>query len=786
MLKNIVVLPALNNQYELNDFLTRTSWHLSIIKNLHLTIYITDNNLSFDNFTIPDGFHKPNNEGIYDFLSCIDLVVVDNSGYLKKNLISNATAILKLKESNDELDYFLKKYSSSPIYRVDPDKVRQEGSFYIQCAFDLIENKNYLINQLKIKFSKFSKELGKFSSAWVLATGPSVEKFINYDYDSSLVIACNSTILDNKLVEHCQPKILVFADPIFHFGVSEYAGKFREIVKKRLSESNITIIVPIKYYSLLISKFPEYESRIIAIPFSNEIDFNFDLENSFLVKTTSNILTLLLLPVASHFSDNINILGCDGRSLDDDSYFWGHGKSVQINDKMANIKKVHPGFFNIDYNEYYFEHCHTLDNLLLAGERKGKKYIHRASSYIPTFQSRCSHLRPKKSFMQDSCVILEPDGVGLDGHYVGWHNQLIEQLKNEGYSPLVFCSKKQDPSLYNCATTRVFTSHSWGISRADWCYHHNFYENNSFQRFFSELEDALNFNELSVTIFIYYGSAQILYGLHQLRKKMKAKNIKITISICLFHESAILNKNYLTPRFPSQAKTIIMEAVSQPESYVVSSVTNKLSNYIYDKFDIRIGTMPNPIPCDFLEDISIPNDNLNKNQLDCARIILPCLPRYEKGECLTKELFSALKQEKISNDEFKFRPLGMVVGDVNNVSFLDSNMSDIQYQKCLIESDIIIIPYLAPYFTYRTSGIIVDAMRAKKPIIVISNTWLSEIIRKYKFGLEISPRSYLSIISAINVIKKNYKFFKLNAELSYLKYSKENNWKKLVHIMFRY
>ena len=127
------------------------------------------------------------------------------------------------------------------------------------------------------------------------------------------------------------PRNLTFADPIFHFGVSEYANSFRTSCSQFLSKYvECVIIIPIKYYALAVSLFPAYQDRIIGIPFTKHKPINFEItEENFYTYTTSNILTLSLLPIATTFSKSVRLMVAMVK-VSDDSYFWSHGSSVRL------------------------------------------------------------------------------------------------------------------------------------------------------------------------------------------------------------------------------------------------------------------------------------------------------------------------------------------------------------------------------------------------------------------------------------------------------------------------
>lgn len=785
--KKIVFLPEISDVDDFFDTISRSAWHFSFLSNCEFIFFISDKSVSRESITVPEGFSDEVCSKVSGFLR--RSTFISDTDFQDSPYLSSPDAIIKWREGDSLLNDFLKKQVSCSIYRTDPSSVRQEGSFYIQCAFDILSDKQKLIEQSKIKFNDLYKSLGKFDCSWVLATGPSVEKYKDFEFSDALTIVCNSTILDDDLVNRCTPKILVFADPIFHFGVSEYAGEFRSVVRKRLESTDISIIVPFKYYALLISIFPEYEGRIIGVPFNKDIDFNLDIYESFCVKTTSNILTLLLLPVASTFSNTINILGCDGRSFDEDDYFWGHGKKVQINDKMENIQTVHPGFFKIDYNEYYFEHCHTLECLLSSGESIGKTYLHRFDSFIPALRDRNDLYKLESKFENKHCLLIEPDGIGETGHYVNWHNQISEELLKRNNKVTILCNKSQDTRLYVVNAIKTFTSHSWGISRSDWCFNKKFHEHSSYEKFFKELLSAIQSygheNDVTdLTLFCYYGSLQILSGLNSLRDSLKECGIKVNVSLCLFHESVILDKKILEPRVPPNARQILLESLARADEFRVAAVSDQLKSNLYQRLEVLTNVMPNPIPAG--TSVRKPAKSLGCSD-NSFRVVFPCGLREEKGANLVREFLTDVVRGEIDVSDFKILARkcdDIDLGGINTIEWIDDNLNDEQYLDLLESSDIIVIPYLAPQFTFRTSGIIVDAMYSGKPLIVIEGTWLADMTRKSLAGIAIKPYSSYSFMSAIKTIKENYEIASKHASGSFERYQQDNSWAKLVEIMF--
>ncbi|MCG7647558.1 hypothetical protein MHM87_18465 [Alteromonas sp. Cnat3-28] len=771
----VVFYPEFETLEQFNDIYYRAVWHFTHAIELNVEFMINPV-VDLAKRHIPKSFDSNILKQEESFFKKATFNNEPNK-FLKS--LEDSDVIMKWQET-EEVNSFLSKFKNKRVYRVDPGRVRQEGSFYIQCVFDTSTKLTIQSKESQAKFSNLCDKLGKYESSWILATGPSVEEYSKHSFEDSLVIACNSTVLDDDLFKKTSPKILVFADPIFHFGASRYAAEFRKIVLKRLETSDISIVIPLKYYSLLTSIFSKYTDRIIGLEFDNKIDFNLDLKSTFKVKTTSNILTLLLFPLATTFSKKVNVLGCDGRPFENDDYFWGHGKSVQINSEMDNIQEVHPGFFKIDYNEYYFEHCHILDVMIDKAVASGIKVRHLAPSHIPAL--RDTYEINSKGYTFDAAIILEPDGIGLNGHYVPWHNQLINELKQVTSNITVLCNKKQDVSLYTAEAVNTFTSHSWAISRSDWAKKKNFEEHASYQKFATELELYLADNKERlqgkvISIFCYYGSIQILNILNSIKRRARDFGFDLKVAICLFHESVILDDKQLAPVLPPQSRTILLEAQAQRDSYNVRAVTERLSHFLYDKIEVSTQHMANPLPAPA-------NSHIERETNAEFTVLFPCALRPEKGSAITQ---SFIAHTLLNPSQLKIvsRKLEHVdASKYESLSFIPENVTDDEYRMLLANSDLIVIPYLAPQFAYRTSGIIVDAMLAGKPVVTIQDTWLSDIVKKHKFGLSIKYLSPFSMVSAINTIKNNYDFFASNAKSAFMDYNESNSWAYLIRSMF--
>ncbi len=275
------------------------------------------------------------------------------------------------------------------VVRIDPHTGRYAGSHYLKIAerfFPALQQEYQRTSEAVFQRirTRCSGKLG-----YVFGTGPGLAHASAHDFSDGVSIACNSMVRNHALMERLKPPLIVVGDPIFHAGPSTYAAAFRAALIEALDRYDADLIVPLRDYHVYRAHLPaRFAERIAAVPFVAGETPNLDLAQSLSVTTTSNVLTLFLLPLAATFFEEIRIFGCDGRPLDQNSYFWSHDKASQFNEEMDAIQRAHPAFFAIDYDDYYLTHCNTLETWLAAAEAAGKRVSNHTPSFIPALIAR--------------------------------------------------------------------------------------------------------------------------------------------------------------------------------------------------------------------------------------------------------------------------------------------------------------------------------------------------------------------------------------------------------------
>lgn len=237
-------------------------------------------------------------------------------------------------------------------------------------------------------FERLERRASDTNRAYVFATGPSLDEAMEMSFEEEAIkVICNSIVRDEALLSHLDPDVLVFADPVFHFGPSKYASQFRSDMADTLRSYDCIAAVPERHRSLLEHHYPGLE--FVGVSESNDDDPVFPTKDRIKVTPTNNIMTWFMLPIASSLADEVYVVGADGRK-EDDSYFWEHNDDAQYDDElMRSAVDCHPAFFRDRvYTDYYDQHVETLSSYLEYGERRGIEYGSLTHSYVECLADR--------------------------------------------------------------------------------------------------------------------------------------------------------------------------------------------------------------------------------------------------------------------------------------------------------------------------------------------------------------------------------------------------------------
>lgn len=386
----IFVWPAFNSHQALDDFLTRFSWHFMPIANYISRVHVF----------VEQGDSEPAQPS-----SVLARRARECRNWFSGKLFIRPSSMFPEVPTQAALFSVVWKYDTPeqrkkpfpdcstasqlyklPIWRVDEENERFATSHFLKAGSEAIVLDNYR-SQSHQSFLRLARNFTQNHAA-VFGTGPSLSNAWKHDFAQVDTIAANSMVKNIGLLDHLKPKLIVCADPIFHAGASTYAEEFRHHLHFALKRYDCSLMVPERDRHIYQDYFAGEGFDIFSAPLVHRTNPNYDLCGDFSVTSTGNILTLFLLQVAFSLAHEVDIYGCDGRPQTENSYFWGHDKSAQLNEHMTDIQRAHPGFFKISYDEYYNEHCATLEHFLSFAEQNGRIVRSKTFSYIPALIAR--------------------------------------------------------------------------------------------------------------------------------------------------------------------------------------------------------------------------------------------------------------------------------------------------------------------------------------------------------------------------------------------------------------
>jgi len=254
-------------------------------------------------------------------------------------------------------------------------------------------NRNFFTDVSKKNFLSYQYQKSHKTKATCFVTGPSFSEYSKFEFNNNdLIVICNSIVKDHAFLEHTKgADILTFADPVFHFSFNEYAKVFRENMIFTFDKYKFFVTVPMHVFPVIYYNYPSLRNHLIGVVYKRrQQEYNIPSHDQLWVKDNANILTNLMIPMACAVSDQICIIGADGRKPDE-KYFWAHNSSVQFDNLMSAVFEAHPSFFrDRDYKDYYEQHCQCCDELLNHCEAFGKQFSVLTNSYIPAFNQRLS------------------------------------------------------------------------------------------------------------------------------------------------------------------------------------------------------------------------------------------------------------------------------------------------------------------------------------------------------------------------------------------------------------
>jgi hypothetical protein len=387
----------------------------------------------------------------------------------------------------------------------------------------------------------------------------------------------------------------------------------------------------------------------------------------------------------------------------------------------------------------------------------------------------------------DGIYMVEPFLVGFKGHYYNYVKSLYNIVDQKKLLFKIFvpknCATKitetipskrvfeklPDDSIFNTFVGRYFTA----------IFKYNFHMYNG-------LKNISNNSELNNKL-LFFGTIQhvhvfglIFWLLFTPKSKHPAK-IVLTLRLSIYRYDI---KRWSLISFWYIIGFNLLFIFRKKYNIKIISDSDGLVNEFSKITKFHIELLPIPHTS---ENINI--DKLIENRKD-NRVIFTSIgeARINKGFKLIYNSIEMLSsQENFNNILFKLHCYHKIndkeVADIiqilkeknySNVELIENNLTEEEYYKLLINSDVILIPYDYGIYAANTSGIFTESLSFGKVVVVTKGTWASNNL-SYGSGLEILDQDYNQLVDAIQNITIDFEKFKDEATSKSMEWNKYHN-----------
>ena len=119
---------------------------------------------------------------------------------------------------------------------------------------------------------------------------------------------------------------------------------------------------------------------------------------------------------------------------------------MQFDRELDRDRQVHPGFFDLDYGDYYDTHVASVEQIFLDLEQRGTAVVPRGSSHMLPLRRRKPVSQRSNSSTLDRCgtpmiVSIDGDWTGDFGHFGPWERALAIAAHAAGYGYATLASR---------------------------------------------------------------------------------------------------------------------------------------------------------------------------------------------------------------------------------------------------------------------------------------------------------------------------------------------------------
>lgn len=598
----------------------------------------------------------------------------------------------------------------------DGAKVAAAGHAKRLVNFQISSSRAAISSSLKFRLSKLDPaylvgqqellaSLGTWETSQVIGSGPSLEKALGSKFNGPRLTS-NLIVTNPSLFNVLQPKVHVATDPVAHFSLGDKALRFRHHLRKALVHNPELLVATSEHFApILIKEMPEIANRLLAVPWSKSGTWNFDLKSEYSVRPTSNVLTMLMLPLAATMSNTVEIFGADGRTGSHGAEFWKPSDLIEPGPNY-NDARQYIDFYSVANEKKHVEHLIEAREAALALFFEGKKL------HVPIKSEYFNSLGTGKVIIVSLCPFWKDEF----GHFRKWEKAQREAAFQMGYGYLTLANKELDTAEGNVFPWFRSKSPS-GVAQ----------ETISFLK---EAEMGLSGFD-RILVFDYFSSIA-----HAVELESHSKDFpKVEFIMNVMRSNGQLLRELIQPGIGPVTSEFLKLVPNAADGRAKNFEAIVDSGLIANLLRARGQRVPRVLP--FISpELEISSESSIKSQQgrNGVKVLIPSSSRPEKGhgklpqlirECLSCPQVSQVIIRITNANTRTSRTLQKIAKAEDRLRIVFGSLSVTEYNLMFEQADLVVIPYDPREFAVRTSGVLAEAAKRGLPFLVPQHTWMA-------------------------------------------------------------
>ena len=390
--------------------------------------------------------------------------------------------------------------------------------------------------------------------------------------------------------------------------------------------------------------------------------------------------------------------------------------------------------------------------------------------------------------MSINLVSINPDTRSLSGHFFFYDFNIMEICSHYDLNFYSLCWKETPNKLIENKFQFIptFRDNSWAIGNRGI----SGPPESLLNLFTREIQDAIgqirSHNNNDIFLYMYTGSLNHAEVIAEVVWRQK----NVVANVNLFWLPFI---DVISVEFKRRWATFLT-LVDKSSKVKITVTTSEMQELLYKSLNVRFAVAPHP--CTLLSDrdfVKLKIDELLTGNLNRTRrkliVLLPGRAGTEmqmpnKGYLIAVDIVKKLTPSKDILYKFIMRKptsgnphAELAAKEVKELTeFFDDELPEDDFAQLLKSTDIIVLPYSQTAFSYRTSGLFIDAIYLGKPVVSLKGTWMGNRIEEFGCGAVAITHDANSFAEAIKEVANNYSTYQKNTIKAGAKWFQNNNW----------